>query len=354
MRILAVNLWSTGVMDLAMAGGAAVALTVGILRAVEGHIGVGGLLIIFLLGNEIFRPVRELGRLYHQGLNGVSAAQGIFALLADRPEVVEPAHSLAPDPKSLTIRFEGVTFGYDGGQRPALRAFDLEVTAGETVALVGSSGAGKTTVLNLLLRSFDPQHGRLVIGGVDARHMPLAQLRSLFALVSQETYLFHATVAENLRLARPDADQAALEAAARAAHAHDFIMGLPAGYDTVVGERGLRLSGGERQRLAIARALLKDAPILLLDEPTSSVDAENEELIQEAIRRLAQGRTTIVVAHRLSTVADADRIVVLEDGRVVESGRHAELLVAGGPYARLIAAQQNAELEAATLAEGST
>jgi ATP-binding cassette, subfamily C, bacterial CydD len=228
------------------------------------------------------------------------------------------------------------------------------VAAGETVALVGSSGAGKTTVLNLLLRSFDPQHGRLVIGGVDARHMPLAQLRSLFALVSQETYLFHATVAENLRLARPNADQAALEAATRAAHAHDFIMGLPAGYDTVVGERGLRLSGGERQRLAIARALLKDAPILLLDEPTSSVDAEHEELIQEAIRRLAQGRTTIVVAHRLSTVADADRIVVLEDGRVVESGRHAELLVAGGPYARLIAAQQIPEPEAAALAEGST
>jgi ATP-binding cassette, subfamily C, bacterial CydD len=182
--------------------------------------------------------------------------------------------------------------------------------------------------------------------------MPLAQLRSLFALVSQETYLFHATVAENLRLARPNANQAALEAATRAAHAHDFITGLPAGYDTVVGERGLRLSGGERQRLAIARALLKDAPILLLDEPTSSVDAENEELIQDAIRRLARGRTTIVVAHRLSTVADADRIVVLEDGRVLESGRDAELHAAAGPYARLVAAQQITDPEAAVLAGG--
>jgi len=345
MRILAINLWSTGVMDLAVSGGAALALAVGAVRASEGYISVSTLVVVMLLGTEIFRPVRELGRLHHQGLNGISAAEGIFALQRSQPEVVEPAHPVTEPLRDSSIRFDGVTFGYDGGQRPALQGFELAVAPGETVALVGSSGAGKSTVIGLLLRYFDPQQGCIEVGGVDIRSFSLDRLRSQFATVSQDTYLFHGTVVENLRMARPDADQATLEAATRAANAHDFIMRLPQGYDTIVGDRGMRLSGGERQRIAIARALLKDAPILLLDEPTSSVDAENEELIQDAIHRLTQGRTTILVAHRLSTVADADRIVVLSDGHAVESGSHAALLRQEGAYAHLVAAQQVSEPE---------
>src|SRR5207247_2847439 len=226
-----------------------------------------------------------------------------------------------------------------GGRHPAHEGLSFTVGAGERVGIVGPSGSGKSTIARLLLRFYDPQGGRVLVGGHDVSTLPLAELRGAIAVVSQDTYLFHGTVEDNLRMGKPAATPAELGAAARAANAEEFIVRLPQGYDTVVGERGVRLSGGQRQRIAIARALLRDAPILILDEALSAVDAESEAVIQEALDRLMEGRTTLIFAHRLSTVIGADRILALEAGRVVETGTHAELMSLGGAYHRLMAAQ---------------
>ena len=231
---------------------------------------------------------------------------------------------------------------------PLLRAVDgvdFVLERGETLGLVGPSGAGKSTIVWSMLRFFDPQNGRILLGGLNIRDIPLAQLRDQVAVVTQDTYLFHGTVADNLRFGGPNATEDQLIAAARSANAHEFISHLPQGYDTIVGERAVRLSGGQKQRIAIARALLKDAPILVLDEALSSVDAENEAVIQEALDNLMEGRTTLIIAHRLSSVVKADRIIVLEDGRLVESGNHGKLVAAGGVYAELMARSGLGEID---------
>ncbi len=365
MGVLAANSATSALTILGISAGAATALAWGAVRVGDGDLELRPLLIVLMLGVEIFRPLRELVQLYHDGMIAMSSAEGIFAIMdapvevqdpskgtnsgfsqdrreADGTDALESPHNgPAAVPLSPEMTFEDVSYAYSGGRRPALHDLSFTLKAGETLGLVGPSGAGKSTIVWLILRFFDPQQGKILLGGQDIREIPLSLLREQVAVVTQDTYLFHGTVAENLRFGNPNATQEELEAAAKAANAHDFITHLHHGYDTIVGERAVRLSGGQKQRIAIARALLKDAPILVLDEALSSVDAENEAVIQEGLDRLMAGRTTLIIAHRLSSVVGADRILVLDEGRLAESGSHAELVAAGGIYAELMAQQQD-------------
>ena len=322
-----------------IAVGITIVMIVAAQGVVAGSLTVGDLVLVNAFLLQLYQPLNALGFVYRQLKQAIADLEHLAGLLELRPEVADKPGAPALALSGGEVRFDRVSFGYDQ-RRPVLHELSFDVPAGHTLAVVGSSGAGKSTLVRLLFRFYDVDAGAITIDGQDLRDVTQTSLRAAIGLVPQDTVLFNDTIGANIAYGHPGAPQAAIEAAARAAQIHDFITTLPDGYGSLVGERGLKLSGGEKQRVAIARMVLKDPPILIFDEATSALDSRTERMIQAALRRLSSGRTTLIIAHRLSTVVDADQILVLEHGRVVEQGRHGQLLARHGTYAQMWARQQ--------------
>ncbi|TVR51637.1 MAG: ABC transporter ATP-binding protein, partial [Spirochaetaceae bacterium] len=344
--------------EVIMGVGTALVLLAGGYGVIRGELSLGTLVAFTVYIGMLFRPIRQTGMMLNSTMQALAAAERIFEVLDARPEVQDRPGAIALKKPTGGIEFENVTFSYDR-RNDVVSDFSARIDPGEMVALVGPSGAGKSTLVHLLTRFYEPQEGRVLIDGTDIRDVKLASLRSTIGIAMQNVFVFDSTIRENIAYGNPDASASAIERAARTVQLHDFIAGLPSGYDTPVGERGVALSGGQRQRLALARVVLRDPAILLLDEPTSSLDADTERAMERALDVARRGRTTIVIAHRLWTVHHADRIIVVDGGRIVETAvssdresAHDTLVRSGGLYARLYELQFSSETTSADDAGG--